>query len=120
MKIVLKIIASIVVLFAVMLVVATLYVRSMPDVKEVSEFNDKFKLIQIGDPEEKVLLVLGNPDAKESEFRLGQKLGFEDAYARAEASDSVYYLLWFKGIDVVFSVGINDKGQVCVKESGGT
>jgi len=92
----------------------------MPETREVSDFDKKFGLVEIGDPETKVLSVLGQPDAKENEFRIGQKEGFETAYARAEASDSAYYLLWYKGIDVVFTVGINSKGQVSAKESGGT
>ncbi|MFH1618331.1 MAG: hypothetical protein ABIG11_00340 [bacterium] len=92
----------------------------MPDVKEVAEFGKKFKLVQIGDSEARVLSILGNPGDKEKEFHLGQKKGFEDAYARAEASDSAYYLFWFRGIDIVFAVGINNKGQVSSKESGGT
>jgi len=120
MKVTLKIIAGIIVVFAALLGLATLYVRNMPDVIEVAEFDEKFKLVQIGASEAKVLSILGNPDAKEKQFRLGQKEGFEDAYARAKASDSDYYLLWFRGIDVVFTVGINNKSQVSAKESGGT
>ena len=120
MKVAFKIIAGLVVVVSLVLVVATIYVRTMPDIQEVSEFEKKFQLVQLGDTEAKALAVLGKPDAKEREFRLGQRKGFEDVYARAEASDSTYYLLWFKGIDVVFSVGINSKGQVSAKESGGT
>jgi hypothetical protein len=120
MKVAFRFFVGLIVVVALLLGVATIYVRSTPDDQEVLEFEKSFKLIQIGDPETKALSVLGKPDAKEKEFRLGQKKGFEDAYARAEASDSTYYLLWFKGIDVVFSVGINNKGQVSAKESGGT
>ena len=120
MKVTLKVIAGIILVFAVLLGLVTLYVRDMPEVKEVAEFDKRFKLAQIGDPEARTLSILGNPDAKESEFRLGQREGFEDAYARAESSDSAYYLFWFRGIDVVFTVGINNNGQVSAKESGGT
>ena len=120
MKVTLKLIAALVVVVGVLAGLAALFVQGMPETREVSEFSEKFKLVQLGDPEAKTLSVLGKPDTKEKEFRLGQKKGFEDAYTRAEASDSAYYLLWFKGIDVVFTVGINNKGQVSAKESGGT
>jgi hypothetical protein len=120
MNVTIKILGSIVIVFGILTGIAVLLVQSMPETKEVSEFNKKFKVVQIGDSETKTISVLGNPDAKEKEFRIGQKQGFEDAYARAKASDSVYYLLWFRGIDVVFTVGINDKGYVSAKESGGT
>jgi hypothetical protein len=120
MKVTLKVLAGIVVVFGILAGVAALLVQSMPETKEVTEFSKRFKLVQIGDPETKALSVLGKPDAKEKEFRIGQEKGFEDAYARAKASDSVYYLVWFRGIDVVFTVGINNKGQVSAKESGGT
>lgn len=119
MKVAQKIIVGFVVV-AALISLAVLFVQAMPETQEVSEFEKKFKLEQIGDSEAKTLSVLGAPDAKEKEFRLGQKKGFEDAYARAGSSDSAYYLLWFKGIDVVFAVGINNKAQVSAKESGGT
>jgi hypothetical protein len=90
------------------------------DAKEVRAFRSKFELVQIGDPESRVLSLLGSPDSKEAQFRIGQEKGFEDAYARAKASGSKYYLIWEKGIDVVFTVGVDDKGTVSVKESGGT
>ena len=120
MKVTLKVIAGIVVLFAIVTGLMALFMRGIPEVKEVAEVNKKFKLVHIEDSETKVLSVLGQPHAKENKFRIGQKKGFEEAYARAEANDSVYYLLWFKGFDVVFTIGINNKGQVSVKESGGT
>lgn len=116
----LKVVAGIVLSFAILLGLVMLFIQNLPDVKEVNEFGNKLASVQIGDSENKVLSILGKPDAKEKEFRLGQKKGFEDAYARAEVSDSKYYLLWFRGIDVVFAVGINNKGQVSAKESGGT
>jgi hypothetical protein len=97
-----------------------LFIQILPEGQELIEFEKKFALVQIGDTEASVLSVLGQPDARENEFRLGQKKGFEEAYARANASDSAYYLLWFRGADVVFTFGIDDKGKVSVKESGGT
>jgi len=93
MKVVLKIIASFVVVVAILAGLVALVNQGMPETKEVSDFNKKFELVQLGDPEAKALSVLGKPGARESEFRLGQKKGFENAYSRAEASGSVYYLL---------------------------
>jgi hypothetical protein len=120
MKQTLKVIVSIAFLLASLFVLVTLVVRNLPDVREAREFGEKFALVQIGDSENRVLSLLGSPDSKEKKFRIGQREGFEEAYARAAASDSKYYLLWFRGFDVVFTVGFNDKGQVTVKESGGT
>ena len=116
MKVIMKTILAIIIATFVI----ALLIRELPDVKEVTQFGEKFERIQIGDKETKAISFLGKPDAKEKKFRLGQEIGFEDAYARAEASNSEYYLLWFRGIDVVFSLGINSKGEICVKELGGT
>jgi hypothetical protein len=90
------------------------------DIGEVRAFEKKFALVELGDPETKVIALLGEPDAKETVFRIGQLQGFEDAYARAGASGSSYYLVWTKGVDVVFSVGIDSRGTVRAKEYGGT
>jgi hypothetical protein len=120
MRLLLKITVGFFLVVAVLLGFATLYVWNMPETKELSEFEEKFESVQIGDPEAKALSILGEPALKEKEFRLGQMEGFEDAYARAKASDSEYYLLWLKGIDVVFSVGINNEGKVSAKGAGGT
>jgi hypothetical protein len=120
MKVVFKVLGRIAIVLVLLWGLGALFVLGMPEIQEVLEFDKKFELVQIGDPETKVLSVLGKPDAKEKEFRIGQEKGFEDAYARAKVSDSVYYLVWFRGIDVVFTVGINNKGQVSAKESGGT
>lgn len=87
---------------------------------EVRAFEKNFALVQVGDPETKVLALLGTPDAKETNFRIGQEQGFEEAYTRAKASGSTYYLVWHRGIDVVFSVGVDSKGTVRAKEYGGT
>lgn len=95
-------------------------IERLPSEKELSEFQKKYALVELGDREDEVLATLGEPIAKETDFRLGQRKGFENAYERAEASDSEYYLLWYKGIDVVFTVGINKQGNVSVKEYGGT
>ena len=88
--------------------------------KELRQFDAQFEQIRLGDTQDRVLLLLGLPDAKEADFRLGQREGFEDAYTRAAESRSTQYLVWVKGIDIVYSVGIDDSGVVRAKESGGT
>lgn len=116
----LKVTGSVVVVAAVLGGILALFIQSLPDEKEVSDFQERYSLVELGDTEEKVLMALGEPNAKEKEFHLGQRRGFENAYERAEASGSEYYLFWHKGIDVVFAVGINGQGKVSVKEYGGT
>ncbi|MCP4405753.1 MAG: hypothetical protein GY801_51705 [bacterium] len=120
MKTLVKVLTGIVLAFAVMIVALTVLVWNMPEVREVREFEKQFQQVAIGDPEQKAVEVLGEPDVIETEFRLGQQSGFEEAYARAAASGSDRYLVYFRGIDVVFSVGISKKGKVSVTESGGT
>jgi hypothetical protein len=118
-----KILKIILVLFLCLVVFFGLFVwvvRYSASENEISEFKKKFDLVQIGDSEQKVLSVLGAPDSREIEFRIGQEIGFEEAYAKAKASDSEYYLIWNRGIDCVFTIGINSKGLVSLKELGGT
>jgi hypothetical protein len=117
---VVKIIIIILLSITIPFVLLALYFYNLPELKEAKEFNKNFDLVQMGDSESKVISILGKPDSKENEFRIGQKEGFEEAYSRAAGSNSKYYLLWFKGFDIVFTVGINNKGQVSIKESGGT
>lgn len=115
-----KIIVGILLSFTILFGLFALFAYNLPELKEVREFKKSFDLVQTGDSESKVISILGKPDSKENKFRIGQKKDFEEAYSRAEVSNSQYYLLWFKGIDIVFTVGINTKGQVSIKESGGT
>jgi hypothetical protein len=115
-KIIIVILLSITIPFGLL----ALYFYNLPEMKEITEFNKKFDLVQMGDSESRVISILGKPDSKENEFRIGQKKGFEEAYSRAAVSNSKYYLMWSKGFDVVFTVGINNNGQVCIKKSGGT
>ena len=95
-------------------------VWNMPHDKEVSEFDERLQKILLGDSENTVRSILGTPDAIETQFRLGQEHGFEEAYDRANMSGSERYLVYFRGIDVVFSVGVNENGEVRAKEAGGT
>ena len=106
--------------FVGLLIAVMMFVQSMPD-EEVVEFRKNFENIQRGDSKAKVLVLLGEPaHERSSTFRLGQKEGFEEKYERAKKSNASYYLLWFKGADIVFAVGFNDLDEVVVAESGGT
>jgi hypothetical protein len=100
--------------------VALVFFYSSDSMVELRAFEQKFAVVELGDPERKVLALLGPPDAKETTFRIGQRPGYEAAYARATATPSVYYLVWARGVDVVFSVGIDAQGRVRAKEYGGT
>jgi hypothetical protein len=116
----LKIVLVVLVSFSLLLAALAMYVRSMPDVKEVAEFSEKFEKIHLGQSKAKVVALLGEAQKRSLDFRLGQEKGFEEAYEKARKSNASYYLFWFRGTDVVFAVGFNDKDEVVVAESGGT
>jgi len=83
-------------------------------------FHNSFKNIQAGMSEAEVVAALGPADERSAEFRLGQYKGFEAEYARAAASGSSHYLLWKKGIDVVYAIGFDKDSRVTMKAVGGT
>lgn len=83
-------------------------------------FHSSFKKLQVGMSEEQVVAALGAADKRSAVFQLGQSGGFEKEYARAAASGSNYYLLWSKGIDVVYTVRFDKDGRVTMKAVGGT
>ena len=118
MKAAIKALLAALVLLAVLGAVGLTAVYFSDDMVEMRAFEKKFSLVGLGDPKTKVLALLSEPDAKETTFRIGQEQGFEEAYARA--SGSTYYLVWTRGIDVVFSVGSDSQGTVRAKEYGGT
>jgi hypothetical protein len=83
-------------------------------------FTKTFEKITPGFDEEKVLALLGKPDEKGNEFRLGQYDGFEKAYQRASKSNTKNYWFWYRGQDIVYAVGFDDQRKVVVAEHGGT
>lgn len=85
-----------------------------------AEFAGKFEKVKIGESKTNVLSMLGEPNHKDKEFRLGQKEGFEAAYQRAEKSNSSYYLFWHRGIDTVYTIGFDAQEKATITESGGT
>jgi hypothetical protein len=84
------------------------------------EFRKAFQNVEVGMGESQVFELLGKPDERSREFFLGQRAGFEEAYQRASASKSAYFLVWRRGLDMVYSVGIDPSGRVALAEAGGT
>ena len=87
---------------------------------ENQEFRDRYKEIEPGMPESMVVSLLGAPNDRSSEFYLGQREGFEEAYERAAESGATHYLMWHRETDVVYTVGFNEEGNVAIVEKGGT
>jgi len=87
---------------------------------ENQEFRDRYKEIELGMPESMVVSLLGTPNARSSEFYLGQREGFEKAYERAAESGATHYLMWYWETDMVYTVGFNEEGNVAIVEVGGT
>ena len=71
-------------------------------------------------PESMVISLLGTPNNRSSEFYLGQREGFEEAYERVAESGATHYLMWHRGTDVVYAIGFNEEGNVAIAEVGGT
>lgn len=100
--------------FTAVLCLTVFAVVKNPDAQLINEFDSKFSRIQIGDSEKKVLSVLGEPDSKVYEFRLGR---VKDS-GKAEAGEAEYFLFWLRGADYIFSIGINAQGRVSSKKLG--
>jgi hypothetical protein len=83
-------------------------------------FTKTFEKITPGSSEAQVVALLGHPDEKGLNFRLGQYDGFEKAYQRASESNANNYWFWFRGVDIVYTVGFDEQGKVVVAEHGGT
>ena len=86
----------------------------------VEEFAHDFGSVEPGMSRAEVIELLGQPDQETAEFRLGQREGFEHEYERADRSDSTRYLLWYKGMDLVFTIGFDDHGKVTMTACGNT
>ena len=84
------------------------------------QLKKKFNSIHIGAQKKEVISILGPPSKQDTSFHLGQYEGFEEADIKAEKSGAKYYLFWYGEIDMVYTVGFNDKDQVIIKARGGT
>ena len=84
------------------------------------KFYINYHRIGIGDSKDRVVDLLGVPNTNSVEFYLGQNVGYESKYSAAKKSNSVEYLIWNKGIDVVYSIGFDLNDKVTFKAYGGT
>lgn len=84
------------------------------------DFQTRYAEIELGMPESAVVALLGTPNKRSSEFNPGQRENISEAYERAAASGATRYLMWFRGADVVYTVGLNEEGNVVIIEAGGT
>jgi hypothetical protein len=107
-------------LLAVILVGLTFATDWLITSSENQEFRDGYKEIELGMPESMVISLLGTPNDRSSEFYLGQREGFEEAYERAAKSGATHYLIWHRATDVVYAIGFNEEGNVAIAEVGGT
>jgi hypothetical protein len=108
------------VLLVVILLGLTFVANLLITSSENQDFLDRYEEIELGIPESVVLSLLGTPNDRSSEFYLGQREGFENAYERAAGSGATRYLMWHRDSDVVYTVGINEEGNVAIVEAGGT
>lgn len=83
-------------------------------------FARSFETISVGMTKDEVVQKLGRPNDQSEIFHLGQYEGYEKEYERAKGSNSKYYLFWWKGIDITFTVGFDEEDKVVLKASGGT
>ncbi|HDY83966.1 MAG: hypothetical protein DRQ65_02105 [Gammaproteobacteria bacterium] len=106
-------------LFAVILFGMTFATDWFITSTENQDFKDRYEEIEPGMPESMVVSLLGTPNNRSSEFYLGQKKEFEEAYRRAGESGATNYLIWELGTDEVYTVGFNEEGKVVIVEAGG-
>ncbi len=84
-----------------------LFLLRQPGVgRTLVEFDAKFSRILAGDTERAALALLGDPDSKVHDFMPSD-------------SGPQYHLYWFRGEGFFYSVGIDRRGRVVEKDSGG-
>ncbi len=111
---------KVLVLLVVVLLGMTFAANLLITSSENQDFLDRYGQIELGIPESAVLSLLGTPNDRSSEFYLGEREGFENAYRRAAGSGATRYLMWHRDSDVVYAVGINEEGNVAIVEAGGS
>ncbi len=110
---------KVLVLLVVVLLGMTFAANLLITSSENQDFLDRYGQIELGIPESAVLSLLGTPNERSSEFYLGQREEFEEAYERAAGSGATRYLMWHRDSDVVYTVGFNEEGNVAIVEAGG-
>ncbi|MDP7455043.1 MAG: hypothetical protein QGF62_00510 [Gammaproteobacteria bacterium] len=111
---------KVLVLLVVVLLGMTFAANLLITSSENQDFLDRYGQIELGIPESAVLSLLGTPNERSSEFYLGQREEFEEAYERAAGSGATRYLMWHRDSDVVYTVGFNEEGNVAIVEAGGS
>jgi hypothetical protein len=111
---------KILVVLSVALLLLAMITDRLITVSEDKDFHTRFEGIEIGMEDSLVLSLLGTPDDRSSEFYLGQKEGFEEAYRRASESGAIKYVMWHRGGDVVYAIGFNKEGNAASIETDGT
>ncbi len=107
-------------LLGLLLAIGSFATRRLTTTPEERDFEAAFRNVEIGMSEQPVLELLGEPDERSPDFFLAQERGFEESYRRAAKSGATQFLIWRRGLDVVYTVGVNPAGTVTVAESGGT
>ena len=87
---------------------------------ERSQVQKAFDSIEIGSQITSAIEILGSPTTISREFRLSQRIGYEDAFTRANNSPSVEFYIWECCIDHTFTLGVDSEGKVTISEHGGT
>ncbi len=60
------------------------------------------------------------PDDISTEFRLGQRIGFESTYEAAASSGASQWLIWQRDLDLTFAIGLDSSDRVVFSAVGGT
>ena len=112
-------------LVLVLVVIASLWVFSrFAFDPTVTGFNPRlyrqYESIKQGMSRQEVVRRMGQPSNEAVEFRLSQYEAFEKEYERAKQSSSEYYLFWYSGIDITYTVGFDSNDRVTIKACGGT
>ena len=75
--------------------------------------------VHFGHSREAVLELLGEPAEETAAFRLGPRKGHEQIYADAEKSGAVVWLIYHRGPDLTYAIGLAADDRVVFKARGG-
>jgi hypothetical protein len=112
-------VARVLALFAIVLFGLTFAMDRLITSSENQDFRDRYKEIELGMLESEVASLIGSPTDRSSEFYLGQRKGFEEAYRRAAESGATNYLIWHLETDEIYTIGFNEEGKVAIIEAAG-
>lgn len=75
--------------------------------------------VHFGHSREAVLELLGEPAEETVEFPLGPRKGHEQIYAEAEKSRAVVWLIYHRGSNASYAIGLAADDRVVFKARGG-